>query len=262
MANYRICTLFSGSKGNCTYIETPGAKILIDMGKNCKAVSNALQSIGVDPGELDAVFITHEHRDHIDALSVFCKHHPLPIHIHKASAERLHSSASHLDHLLRIYPDAVACNVRIGDVTVQAFRTPHDSRASVGYRITLDGERPTAIAYATDIGYVTPEILENLLGCESVVLESNHDPDMLMDGPYPYDLKLRISSKKGHLSNEDCAAVAAQLYASGTKNILLAHLSEQNNTPRLAFHETFTAIADTEFNLRVADPTHVSWLLP
>ena len=262
MANYRICTLFSGSKGNCTYIETQGAKILIDMGKNCKAVCAALAEIGVDPCTLDAVFITHEHRDHIDALPVFCKKYSLPIHIQRASAERLIMAAPHLESLIHSYPDAAACCVRVGDASVQAFRTPHDSRASVGYRILLDGEQPTAIAYATDIGYVTPEIIENLMGCESVVLESNHDPDMLMDGPYPYDLKLRIRGKKGHLSNEDCATLAAQLYASGTKNILLAHLSEQNNTPRLAFHETFCAIADKEFNLRVADPVHVSWLLP
>jgi len=262
MASYRICTLFSGSKGNCTYIETPQARILIDMGKNCRAVCTALQSIGVDPDALDAVFITHEHRDHIDALSVFCKHHPLPIHVQAASAARILQSAAHTESLLHVYPDAAACCVRVGDLSVQAFRTPHDSRASVGYRMTLHAEQPIHIGYATDIGCVTPEILENLLGCESVVLESNHDPDMLMDGPYPYDLKLRIRGKKGHLSNEECAGVAAQLYAGGTKNILLAHLSEQNNTPRLAFHETFCAIADKEFNLRVADPEHVSWLLP
>ena len=235
---------------------------MIDMGKNCRAVCHALSEIGVDPDALDAVFVTHEHRDHIDALAVFCKHHPLPIHIQEASVQKLLASAPHLEELVHTYPDADACRVQIGDATVQAFRTPHDSRASVGYRITLDGETPTALAYATDIGYITPEILENLMGCESVVLESNHDPDMLMDGPYPYDLKLRIRGRKGHLSNEDCATVAAQLYASGTKNILLAHISEQNNTPRLAFHETFTAIADKEFNLRVADPTYVSWLVP
>lgn len=262
MASYRICTLFSGSKGNCTYIETPGAKLLIDMGKNCRAVCAALQQIGVSPDSLDAVFITHEHRDHVDALSVFCKHHPLPIHIQAASATRLLDTAPHLAELMHTYPDANACSVRVGDLQVQAFRTPHDSRASVGYRLTLDGDAPTAIAYATDLGYVTPEILESLMGCESVVLESNHDPDMLTDGPYPYDLKLRIRGKKGHLSNEECASLAARLYASGTKNILLAHLSEQNNTPRLAFHETFCAIADKDFNLRVADPVHVSWLLP
>ena len=262
MEGYRICTLFSGSKGNCTYIESPGAKILIDMGKNCRAVCTALAGIGVDPDALDAVFITHEHRDHIDALSVFCKHHPLPIHVQSASALRIIDSAPHTESLLHVYPDAARCCVRVGDLTVQAFRTPHDSRASVGYRITLDGEVPRTIAYATDIGHVTPEIMQNLLGCESVVLESNHDPDMLMEGPYPHDLKLRIRGSKGHLSNEDCAALAAQLYASGTKNILLAHLSEQNNTPRLAFHETFCAIGDKDFNLRVADPVHVSWLLP
>ena len=185
MEGYKICTLFSGSKGNCTYIETPTARFLIDMGKNCRAVCHALARIGVDPDALDAVFITHEHRDHIDALSVFCKHHPLPIHVQRASALRIAESAPHLADLLHVYSDAASCTVRVGDVSVQAFKTPHDSRASVGYRITLDGEAPTCIAYATDIGHVTDEIMQNLLGCESVVLESNHDPDMLMDGPYP-----------------------------------------------------------------------------
>ena len=163
MASYRICTLFSGSKGNCTYIETPRAKILIDMGKNCKAVSAALAEIGVSPDALDAVFITHEHRDHVDALSVFCKHHPLPIHVQRASAERIYQNAPHLGELLHVYPDAASCQVQVGDMTVQAFRTPHDSRASVGYRITIDGEAPTTIAYATDIGHVTDEIMQNLL---------------------------------------------------------------------------------------------------
>ena len=132
MASYRICTLFSGSKGNCTYIETPAAKILIDMGKNCKAVTAALAEIGVSPDALDAVFITHEHRDHIDALAVFCKHHPLPIHMQCASAERVLASAPHLQGLVKTYPDAAACRVQVGDATVQAFRTPHDSRSSVG----------------------------------------------------------------------------------------------------------------------------------
>jgi phosphoribosyl 1,2-cyclic phosphodiesterase len=132
---------------------------------------------------------------------------------------------------------------------VESFPTPHDSEFSVGYRISIGD---TCIGYATDIGYVTDEIRQNLSGCESVVLECNHDVDMLMNGPYPYDLKLRIRSNRGHLSNRDCADFAADLCLIGTKNILLAHLSEENNDPALAYDEVWSAISDEEVNLKIA----------
>jgi phosphoribosyl 1,2-cyclic phosphodiesterase len=259
MSGVRIISLYSGSTGNSFLITSPVGTLLIDAGKNAKQLCAALASVGVSPDEIGAILVTHEHNDHISALPVFLKKHPVPVHIPYGCAYKLLCESAVAPHLCMHPPIHTE---EICGMQVTSFPTPHDSRASVGYRITMDGEVPTSVAYATDIGHVTDEIMQNLLGCESVVLESNHDPDMLMDGPYPYDLKLRISGKKGHLPNEECAAVAAQLYARGTKNILLAHLSEQNNTPRLAFHETFCAIGDKDFNLRVADPVHVSWLVP
>ena len=132
---------------------------------------------------------------------------------------------------------------------VTSFPTPHDSEYSVGYRIEIGD---ACIGYATDIGYVTDEIKDALAGCESVVLECNHDEQMLMEGPYPYDLKLRIRSNRGHLSNRACAEFATDLAFIGTKNILLAHLSEENNDAGLAFDEVWSAIADESVNLKVA----------
>jgi phosphoribosyl 1,2-cyclic phosphodiesterase len=123
----------------------------------------------------------------------------------------------------------------------------------VGYRIEItDGEDITHIGYATDIGYITEDIRLGLSGCESVVLVCNHDLDMLMQGPYPYDLKLRIKSKRGHLSNRECAEFSSDLCIVGTKNILLAHLSEENNDPTLAFDEVWSAISDENVNLKIA----------
>jgi phosphoribosyl 1,2-cyclic phosphodiesterase len=150
----------------------------------------------------------------------------------------------------------------VGEVTVKAFETPHDSRASVGYRFEFcDGDSTVCIGYATDIGHISPAIREGLTGCEAVVLESNHDVEMLMDGPYPYDLKLRIRGKRGHLSNRECADLAAELAGQGTTRFLLAHLSEENNHPDLAYDETFSALAGFDTTLRIASPNAVTMLV-
>ena len=139
--------------------------------------------------------------------------------------------------------------------------TPHDSCGSVGYKITYsNGNEELSIGLATDIGHITDDIRDNLLGCDSVIIECNHDTDMLMYGPYPYELKLRIASKKGHLPNSDCAAFCSELAASGTKSIMLAHLSEENNTPEIAYSECMSAVADESVKIFVASPTSPIWI--
>ena len=259
---YRLCTLYSGSTGNATYLETPGARILIDAGKCTRTLIQSLKSIGVDVDSLDAIFVTHEHTDHIASLEVLTKKHPIPVHILLQSAQRYAKNPPEaLCHCFVLYRSA-PFTVQVGDVTATAFATPHDSRASVGYRFTFpDGEQTVSIGLATDIGYITDTIRAGLTGCESVVLESNHDVEMLMYGPYPYDLKLRIRGKRGHLSNRDCADFAAELAGQGTRNFLLAHLSEENNYPDLAHDETFSALAGYEPTLRVASPDEVTMLV-
>ena len=262
MIPYRMGTLYSGSTGNSTYIETPEARILIDAGRCTKTLVSSLASIGVDVDSIDAIFITHEHNDHINSLPVLTKKHPIPIHIVYESALRFAKDPQReLCECLCIHKNAEDIKVRIGDITVEAFPTPHDSRASVGYRITVgEGEDSVVLGVATDIGYVTEEIKNGLRGCQSVVIESNHDIEMLRMGPYPYDLKQRILSRRGHLSNVDCADFCAWLYENGTRDFLLAHLSEQNNYPDFAYDEVNSALAGGCFNLCVAAPIEVTLL--
>ena len=258
MNNLKICCLYSGSKGNSTYIEIGGKKILIDAGKSARSLCSALTSIGVSVDELDAIFITHEHTDHVSALQTLSHKHNIPIHITLNSARRFEGLCDEkLCSCLCMYEKS-SFTADLGGVTVKAFPTPHDSRASVGYRIECGD---CSVAYATDVGYVTDEVKNNLLGCESVILESNHDVEMLLFGPYPVELKERISSRYGHLSNTDCATLAAELCAAGTKNLMLAHLSEENNTPDVAYNEVRSAIAGYDVNLRVASQYSPVWLV-
>ena len=257
MPNYRVISLYSGSSGNAFLIATPSARILIDAGKNRRALTRALGEVGLSVDDIDSVFITHDHHDHTSALPVLLKHHPLPVHAVKASAQVI---ARELDESTR---GCLCCHVplfceRVGDMTLRSFITPHDSEFSVGYRIEIEQDGQVAgIGYATDLGYVTDEVREALTGCESVVLESNHDVDMLLTGPYPYHLKQRILSRYGHLSNENCAALVAELAEHGLRHLMLAHLSEQNNLPEIAYNETLMALGGADVCLSVAAPDGV-----
>ena len=263
MQNVKICCLYSGSRGNSTFISAGGAKILIDAGKSFKALRESLASIGEDICDIDAIFITHEHNDHISALKTMSHKHAIPIHMLYVSALIFKGcNDEKLCANLQMYRGS-SFETDVKGLHVKAFPTPHDSDGAVGYRITFKDEAgcETAIAVTTDIGYVTDTLCENLAGCVAAVLESNHDSEMLKNGPYPYDLKKRIASKKGHLSNAECASFAAHLYESGLRHLLLAHLSEENNLPELAYNEVFSAIADESFDLKVASQDAPVWLL-
>lgn len=251
--NYSLKVLYSGSTGNATVLCAGETAILIDAGRSARALTDALNSAGVDPDALSAVFLTHEHRDHTAALEVFLKKHPIPVHVAGASAERLLRTASAVLSAALV-PHPPLYSVTVGDLTLSSFPTPHDSVASVGYRITA-GEH--TIGYATDLGTVTPAVEAGLLGCEAVVLECNHDEEMLMAGPYPRELKRRIAARNGHLSNVDCAMFAVKLAQSGMRRLLLAHLSETNNLPELALGEVRAALAGTSVHIKAAAPDAV-----
>lgn len=260
---YRLCTLYSGSTGNAAYLETPHARILIDAGKCTRTLLASLKTIGVDIDSIDAIFITHDHNDHVGALEVLTKKHPIPVHMLYKSALRYQATQPEaLCACLQMYRTPGDVNVQIGDVTVTAFQTPHDSRDSMGFRLTVKNQSGEhTIGYVTDIGYVSDAVKAGLLGCEAVVLESNHDEEMLKNGLYPYDLKVRILSRKGHLSNRDCADFACELYEHGTRHLLLAHLSEHNNVPDIAYDETNAALAGLPVHLMVASPVDVTMLV-
>ena len=263
MQNCKICCLYSGSKGNSTFVSAGGAKILIDAGRSAKALCSALCSIGEDIDGIDAIFITHEHNDHTSALAVLSHKHQIPIHMLLNSAHIFNGLCDErLCGCLQLYRGN-GFETKVKGLRVKAFPTPHDSRAAVGYRLEFENEQGETIALAvsTDTGCVTETMRENLTGCYAAVIESNHDLEMLINGPYPYELKQRIRSKKGHLSNADCAVLAGELYESGTEHIMLAHLSEENNLPELAFNEVFNAIADEDFDLKVAKQDAPVWLI-
>lgn len=256
MSRIRILSLYSGSTGNSFAVQTPEGVILIDAGKNAKRLCAALASAGLEPEQISAIFVTHEHSDHISALPVFLKKHPIPVHIQRASAYRLANDPA-VAPCLCLHPPLFS--EEVAGMRVTSFPTPHDSRGSLGYRISVPTrEGRLEIGYATDIGYVSPEVEEGLLGCRAVILESNHDPDMLMTGPYPYDLKLRIASRRGHLSNPDSAAFAARLCANGTEHLMLAHLSCENNAPDTAYDACVGAVGDDRVTVAVADPDLVT----
>ena len=257
---YSLKLLYSGSDGNAALLCAEGHAVLIDAGRSAKRLCAALQEAGVEPDALEAIFLTHEHRDHTAALDTFLKHHPLPVHITERSAQKMLPRAGEaLRAHLVIHPPLFCTEV--GPFTFSSFPTPHDSAQSVGFRIAVrdeDGEH--AVGYATDLGTVTPAVETGLCGCEAVVLECNHDEEMLMEGPYPYDLKRRIASRNGHLSNHDCAAFATRLAATGMRRLLLAHLSEINNLPDLALGEVSTALAGTGVQVAAAAPDHITEL--
>ena len=259
MMGLRILSLYSGSSGNAFAICAPSGTILIDAGKNAKHLNAALAEGGVDATRIGAILLTHEHSDHVSALGVWIKKHPMPIHLPVACLPRFAGETSVEPHLC---PHPPIWTQEICGMTVTSFPTPHDSRGSVGYRIEIPTEQGVfRLGYATDLGYVSAEVEEGLSGCDAVILESNHDPEMLQYGSYPYELKRRIASRRGHLSNPDSACLASRLCAAGTRYLLLAHLSRENNTPDTAFDACLSAVGDDGVRIRVAHPDAVTVLL-
>ncbi len=242
MSQLRIIPLFSGSGGNCTYITGGGAHILIDAGVSARRIARALSTLGLTLSRMDAVFITHEHRDHIAALPVLQSKLNASIHMTGPSYACAVLPAGICTHDC-IYTE------QVGPLTVSSFPLSHDTACCVGYTVRLGGER---VGIMTDTGYVTDEAVASLVGCEQVLVESNHDEQMLRNGPYPRVLQNRILSEHGHLSNRDCARFCAFLASHGTKAITLAHISRENNTPALALACTREAIEDTDVRIDCA----------
>ncbi len=235
----RIVSFASGSSGNCSLLSCGEDHILIDAGISMKRIREALELNGLRFADLTGIVISHEHSDHISGLPMIVKHHRIPVYAPRLVAEHLRRAIAGLEDCLHIIP--VGESFMLGGVRVRAFHTPHDTDESVGYRF----EKDFVFAFATDMGHVTEEIEQGLTGADAVMIEANHDPDMLLRGPYPPYLKRRILSPRGHLSNGDCACLAKRLAQSGTRYIVLAHLSRENNDPKTAFNTVQAEIADS-----------------
>ncbi len=252
----RLCPLFSGSSGNSYYIGSRSAGVLIDAGRSARQLENALRLCGQDPLTVQGILLTHEHTDHIAGLRVFAQKYQLPVF---ASAGTLEAMGDDLEGIER---RPVEQGLQLAGLTVGFFHTSHDCAEPLGYRIKTEDGRNFALS--TDLGYLSDEVKEALLGADFTVIESNHDEKMLREGRYPYYLKKRILSDHGHLSNDVCAAFLPELAKSGTKRFLLAHLSRENNTPSLALETALLhlvkagLIRDVDFLIDVAEPENSS----
>ena len=248
----QIYTLFSGSSGNCVYVRDKNTEILIDAGKSAGAIEKSLTALNSSLYGIDAIFLTHEHSDHTAGLEIISKKHHIPVHITSPSYKTL-SSLTYLPSCAKQHD--IRYEISVGSLKIRSFEIPHVSNQNVGYIIENDeGER---LGIATDMGHLTDEILESLVGCNYAIIESNHDTGMVKNGPYPLFLKERILSERGHLCNEECARLALYLAQNGAKAIALAHLSRENNTPDKAFSVTRRALDEGGFShidLKVASP--------
>lgn len=243
----KLIVFASGSTGNCALVQGGGASVLVDAGISASRIRAALSQAGLDPARLDAIFITHEHSDHIKGLSVFLKNTPLPVFAPETTGDCLRRSVPGAAPYIR--PLRPETPISLGGLTVTAFPTPHDTPQSVGYRLEAEG---TAVAIATDTGCVTGTMLRYLTGADVALIEANHDMEMLRNGPYPAALKRRILSGSGHLSNGECTWLAAVLARSGTRRVVLGHLSRENNRPGLALDTVRRGVEGTDADVLVA----------
>ena len=231
-------TLFSGSSGNCSLISTKDTNILIDAGVSATRITSALSEVGVNADEIDAILITHEHTDHIRGVEMLTKRYHIPVYANKETFCAMSDSIKYAypDRLREIKPNEC---FEIRDIRVYPFEISHDAAHPMGYSVVSDD---TKVSFMTDMGRINETVLKIICKSDAVLIESNHDENMLINGGYPWSLKKRILSDKGHLSNDRAAWLAAQLAKWGTKHIALGHLSDKNNTPEVAVETTYNML--------------------
>lgn len=254
MAMNKIYPLYSSSKGNCTYIGNRESGVLVDAGVSCKKICTALADFEIPAKAVKGILVTHTHSDHIKGIKVFAKKFSTPVFAQNINLQIMNDKGIITENSTAYMIDDL--EFTLGDFTVRAFPTPHDTPASCGYRLT-DSCGKTAVI-CTDLGVVTPAVWGNLQGTNAVLIESNYDISMLKNGSYPYDLKKRIASDQGHLSNSDCGNLVNNLLKKGTKKFILGHLSEENNLPELAEKSVIDSacdyMRDVDFYLQTALP--------
>ena len=247
----KLCTLFSGSSGNATFVGTDRVKLLVDAGRNAKEIERELIAVGEQPGELDAILITHDHTDHISAVGVLARRFGLKIVANERTWDAMAGKLGKIDDAQRVVLSrnggtSAECEFSLGDLDIQAFPVPHDASATIGY--SFIGRRGK-VTVATDTAYVSDELRRQCTGSSAVLLESNHDLEMLKHSQYPKYLIARIGSNHGHMSNIACAEFIAELAQSGTRAFILGHLSKENNLPELAFSAAADALSRTGVRL-------------
>ena len=229
----RLCSIASGSSGNCIYVGSDNTHLLVDAGISKKRIEDGLDKLELKGEELSGILITHEHSDHIQGLGVFSRKYGIPIYASKGTIDGIRNYKS-LGTVQDELFHEIKCNemFMIGDIAVKPFSISHDAYEPTGFRME---HQDKAIAIATDLGKFDDYIVENLKGLNGIVLEANHDIHMLEVGPYPYPLKQRVLGERGHLSNELSGRLLCQILHDGLKCVMLGHLSKENNYAELAY---------------------------
>ena len=238
----KVAVLSSGSKGNCTLIQSKNTTILIDLGVTKSYLEEKLKEIKVEPKDISAILITHTHADHIQGLKVFLKKYNPKLYVNKIILSLLKENVDKFDYELYETPD-----IQINDIKVKVIKTSHDVKGSVGFILTSENK---SVVYITDTGYINEKYFDTLKNHNMYIIESNHDTQMLLEGPYPYNLKQRILGDKGHLSNKDTSYYLSNFIGDNTNTIILAHLSDDNNTYELALNETKQMLERKKKNIK------------
>ncbi|WP_446898083.1 MBL fold metallo-hydrolase [Clostridium sp. LBM24168] len=239
-----FCPLFSGSSGNSTFIASDNTKILIDAGLTGKSIEKALLSIGQNPVDIDAILVTHEHNDHIKGVGILSRRYDIPIYTNESTWNAMSRSIGKIkEHNIKIISNDY---IGIKDMDIISYKISHDAADPRGYKIFSKNK---CACIATDLGFFSKEIKENLNQADIILLESNHDVEMLKFGPYPYVLKKRILGKTGHLSNEDCGKAILDISTNKFKKIILGHLSKINNYPKLAYKTVLNVLNENGIKL-------------
>jgi len=227
----RVCVLGSGSKGNCALLATEKTRLLIDAGLSCRETYARLAKVGESTGGLDAIVISHEHTDHINGLRVLAQNGNLPVYISRATCEAVRRDDEIRKKLTKFEYIAASEKFTIRDIEVTPFPVPHDAVDPVAFTLSVEGIR---ISVVTDLGFVPEIVKQRVKGSHVLIFESNHDLEMLKLGPYPWDVKQRVMSRHGHLSNNATAAFLTEDFDGAAQVLVLAHLSETNNHPEIA----------------------------
>lgn len=242
---FNFCSLYSGSSGNSLLIETENTKILIDAGVSSKKIETALTNLNIDPSSINGLLITHEHSDHVQGLGTFAKKYNLPVYVNQKTLDAMPKQKEKIPekNIKRI---KIEEKFEIGNMQIKPFSIPHDAANPCGFNILKDNKK---ISIATDIGHMTNGILKNLEDSIFVLLESNYDPEVLKFSRYPYQLKSRIASPTGHLSNELAGKTISHLLKSGLQQAMLGHLSKESNFPELAYKTVIDEIIASNNNV-------------
>ncbi|MGQ9634974.1 MAG: MBL fold metallo-hydrolase [Bryobacteraceae bacterium] len=240
----KICVLASGSSGNATLVAAGRTRILVDAGLSLKELTRRLTAIGEDPGKLDAVLVSHEHSDHVSGLRVLVSRHAVPVFLTHKTAPVI--DWGEVKPAVEIFQ--AGARFSIGDIEVSSFTVPHDAVDPVAFAFRAEGVR---IGLVTDLGYLPESVKYQMQGADFLILESNHDLEMLKVGPYPWAVKQRVMSRNGHLSNDVVSEFIRQELDSCTATLVLGHISENNNHPELVRLAALKALASRGLSTRL-----------